>query len=111
MPVANNAEGLSTDLAAAGRHLLPLASVHFHGPVAGLAGQHDDFGNHQFGDGTRIAKGAVEDGNPVAGGIGKVYLVRANTEAANYQEVFGMLENIGAEFGLGTDANYVNIPV
>lgn len=69
--------------------------MHFCRTVGELAGEEDDFGYDELGDGAGVGEGGVEDGDAGPGGIGEVDLGGANAEAANREEVFGVREDCG----------------
>ena len=54
MAVTNNAEGAATNFVTADGNFMPLAFMYFARTVAKMAGQHDDFGNDQFGNAAGI---------------------------------------------------------
>lgn len=85
--------------------------MHLHGTVSELARQDDDLRNDQLGNASRIREGRVEDGDTLLRGILEVHLVRADTKAANNQQVLRLLENLFSELRLGADSNDVDIPV
>jgi hypothetical protein len=107
--VSNDSEGLSTDLPAAGGNLVPGPLVHLHGTVTKLASEHDDLGDDQLGDGTRVGEGRVEDGDTVLGGIVKVDLVGSDTKTSDNDQVLCLAKDIGGELGLGADSNGVDV--
>jgi hypothetical protein len=74
--------------------------MHLERAVAQLAGKGDNLGNHQLGHAARIGKRRVEDGNAMLGGILQVYLVGADAETADDEQVLGLLQNLGCEFCL-----------
>jgi hypothetical protein len=74
--------------------------VHLERAVAQLAGERDDLGDHQLGDTARVGKGRVEDGNAMLGCIVQVYLVGADAEAADDEEILCLCQDLGCEFCL-----------
>jgi hypothetical protein len=61
--------------------------VHLVGAVAKLTGESDYLSYNQFGHASRVREGRVKDGDALSSRIGQIDLVRANTEAADDQEV------------------------
>jgi hypothetical protein len=74
--------------------------VHFQRAIAQLAGERDDLGDNQLSNAARVGKRRVEDGNTMLGRIVQVYLVGADAEAADDEEVLGFLKDLGCEFCL-----------
>jgi hypothetical protein len=50
--------------------------VNLHAAVASLARQHDNFGNDELGDASRVGVWRVEDGDSLACGKGQVRLIK-----------------------------------
>jgi hypothetical protein len=74
--------------------------VHLQRAITQLAGKRDDLGDDQLSNAARVGKGRVEDGNTMLGRIVQVYLVCPDAEAADDEEVLGLLEDLGCEFCL-----------
>lgn len=107
--VAYYPQGFAADLPALGGDFVPGSAVHFIVSVAELAGESDDFADDEFCDGAGVGEGGVEDADTVFGGVGEVDLVRANTEAADHDEVSGLGEDAGGQLRFGTDAEDVYV--
>lgn len=84
--------------------------MHFIASVAQLPRKRNDLANDQFRDAAGIGEGGVENANSMRGGILQVNLIRANAEAANYDQVLCGLENSRRELCLAADANDVDVP-
>lgn len=111
MTISDNAECFTANLPATVGDFVPGSGVHLGGAVGELASEDDDFGNDELGDGARVGEGRVKDGSASAGGVWEIDLGGADAEAADCEEVFGMFENVGSQFGLGADTDNVDIPV
>lgn len=109
MPISHDAQRLAPDLPAAVGHLVPCAVVELAAAVAELAGERDDLGDDEFGDGAGVAEGRVEDGDAGLRGESEVDLVSADAEAADYNEVFGGFEDALGELGFGADSNDMDL--
>nr|POE56575.1 hypothetical protein CFP56_33547 [Quercus suber] len=108
--IPDDAQRLAAHLPAPARHLVPHALVHLVAAVADLAGEGDDLPDHHLRDGARVAEGRVEHGDAVCGSIFEVDLVRTDAEAADDDQVLGVLEDAVGEMCLGADADDVHVP-
>ena len=82
--------------------------MQFVGSIAKLTGEGNDLADNKLGDTARVGEGGVEDGDTMAGSEIEVDLVGTNAEAANDQQVLGLLEDLLTQLGLGVNANDVN---
>lgn len=96
MTVSDNAERFPTDLPTAAGNFVPGPGVHLGRAVGELAGEKDYFGDDKLGDGARVGEWRVEDGGASSGGVREVNLGGADAEAADCEEVFGMVEDVGS---------------
>ena len=83
--------------------------MHFHGAIAQLTSKADDLRDDQLGDTAGVAERRVEDGNTVLSGILEVDLVGTDAEAADHNQVLGLLEDSCGELGLGADTNHMHV--
>ena len=87
MSVAYDSECLATNFPAACRDLVPDSSTHFVRTFKELTGKRDDFGNDEFGYGSRVGEGGVKDGNASSGCGLEIDLICADAEAADDQKL------------------------
>lgn len=76
-----------------------------------MTGESDDFGDCEFGYGSRIGEGGVEDGNSELSSGFEVDLVCANAEAADDCEILCRVEYAGCKLGFRTNTEDLDIPV
>lgn len=109
MAVTDDTESLTSHFPASGGLLVPGAVVQLHVSVAQFSGQGDDFRDGQLCDGSRVREWRVENGDPALGSVLQVDLVRSDTEAANHDQVFGVLEHVCRESRLRSDTDRVDV--
>ena len=89
MSIPDDPQRLAPDLPTALGDLVPDPFTHLAGPVTELTREGDDLADDEFGDGTRVGKGRVEDGDPgLCGGL-EVDLVGPDAETSDRQELRG----------------------
>jgi hypothetical protein len=76
-----------------------------------LTGQGYDFGNDKLGYTPGISEWGVEDSNSLLCSKVQVYLIRANTETSNHQQVLSLSQDLVSQPGLRSDANDMDVPV
>lgn len=111
MTISDNAERFTADLPTAAGDFFPDPSVHLGRAVGELASEDDYLSDNKLGDRAGVGEWRVEDSGASAGGVREVDLGSADAEAADCEEVFGMFENVGSQFGFGADTNDMDIPV
>lgn len=111
MTISDNAERFTADLPTAVGDFFPDPSVHLGGAVGELASEDNYLSDDKLGDRAGVGEWRVEDSDASAGGVRQVDLGSADAETANCEEVFGMFEDVGSQFGFGADTNDMNIPV
>ena len=105
--VADDAQGFAAGFVRAGGVFHPAAAM-LGGVLFGdAAQQHDDFGQHQFGDAAGVGEGGVEDRDATSGGGGEVDLIGADAEAADGEQVRGFVEHGLGDAGARADADEV----
>jgi hypothetical protein len=100
---------LATDLPALVAHFVPGSVVHFVRAVTQLSCKGNNLCDDQLGNTAGVAEGRVEDRNTVVGGILEVDLVGTDAEAADNDQVLGLLQNPLRELGLRADTDDMNI--
>ena len=81
--VADDAQRLAANLKTVVGGLVPAAVMRRDGAGDDPPQQHDDLADHQFGDGTGVREGRVEDRHAAPLGGVEIDLVRADAEAAD----------------------------
>ena len=102
--VADDAERLAADLAAALRALAPAARVEDAVALERAAHEHDDLADRELDHAARVRVRRVEDGDATRGGGGEVDLLGADAEAADREEAVRGGEGGGRHAGLRADA-------
>jgi hypothetical protein len=85
--VSDDTERLASDLPAALGHLVPDTLLELARAVRELTRERNDLADDEFGDGARVGKGRVEDGDTLLGRAVEVDLVRPDAEAADDEEL------------------------
>ena len=101
--VAHDAERAAADLVAALGRLVPDALVHPLGLLRQPARQRDDLADHQLDDAAGVGVRRVEDRDAPLRSPGQVYLVGADAEAADRDQVPGRVEHPRRDVGVGAD--------
>ena len=79
------------------------------GSISKLSGKDNDFCNDQFCHTSGICKWGVEDCNAVSGSVFEVDLVRANAEAAHYNQILSFTEDSFVQLSFRANSNDMNI--
>jgi hypothetical protein len=87
MSVTDNTECFTSNFPTSLGYFLPDTLVHLVGSVDELSREGNDFGNDEFGDGSRVGKGRVEDRDTFFSGVRQVDLVRSDAKASNNHEL------------------------
>ena len=104
VPVADDTEDPAADLMRAARRLPPDACVRQRRFLGNPPHQHDDLAQHQFRHRAGVGVGSVEDGDSLAFRRIHVYVVGADTEAADAEQAPRRRQDFSGQLGLRTDA-------
>lgn len=83
--------------------------MHLHRTISELASKRDDLSDDKLRNTPGVAKGRIEDCDPVLCRILQVYLVGTNAETAYHDEVLGFFQYSSTELSLGADANDMDV--
>lgn len=88
---------------------MPVSLVHLQVPVTQLSRKEHDLSNDQLSDRAGVGEGRIEDSDTLLRSILEVDLIRADTEAPNDTELFGSIEDLLGDLGLGADTDTMDI--
>ncbi len=107
--VADDAQGLATDLEGVVSAFLPAAPVRYRVLLGDATQQQDGFGQHQLSDGAGVGERRVEDRNTALARRIQIDLVGANAKATHGDQLVGRGKYIGCQLRAGADADKVHV--
>mmetsp|Transcript_60942 Transcript_60942/g.172308 ORF Transcript_60942/g.172308 Transcript_60942/m.172308 type:complete len:456 (-) Transcript_60942:8-1375(-) len=107
VPIAHDAQRLSSDLEAANRLLEPSATVHRSSAVSDLPRQTHDVADDELCHAARVREGRVEHGDAIVLCSLQVDLIGADTEAGHRQELVAGFDDLLRDLRLAADAQDV----